>query len=304
VLASAAALAHFEQAEVASIDATFQVCELGLMLTTILVRVRGIALPVAYMLGNSKKEVSYRAFFDMVKSSCRNHLRLLAVITDYEEGLRHAAAGAFNCSSFGDRFHFVKANVNKIRGLGLSDDEMRHFKEDLRQVYEQPTEEEFKSRRATFLDAWDARLPDYRRYFQETWTKQFPPRMWVMHGASMILPSRPAADYLKAGTVSFKGKSQSPPPFQSTRWCTSYSNNRPLPSPRSAPISSHRNRRPTKQSPAMTAHETFSRTTPSRRGHPPPGQHANPRKNARGKVSIPGSGRRTRRRGTLRPLLP
>lgn len=182
ILASGEALDLFTQAVWASIDGTFDVCELKLMLTAIVISVNGIAVPVAFMLGNSKKEESYRAFFELIKNRCHHNLNLRAVLTDFEEGLRHAASGAFSCASFGDRFHFVKCNVTRVRGYGLSEEEMNRFKEDLRQVWEQPDESHFNERKKIFLAAWRERLPDFGRYFNETWLKKYPPRMWAMYG--------------------------------------------------------------------------------------------------------------------------
>lgn len=93
-------------------DGTFQVTELGLVLTTIMVTINGIGFPAAWLLSNSGTAVNYEWFLTQVKAAIKTGTWTVEVAyTDFDKALRGGIKHVFpSAILLGDSFHFFYDN--------------------------------------------------------------------------------------------------------------------------------------------------------------------------------------------------
>lgn len=114
-----------------------------------------------------------------MKAKTGNIMNPHGVLVDFEEALVIAFKAVFDlCSIWHDFFHFQQANVHKLQSMGLSD--LRaDVSAETRVIWKCSTKTEFDAKTDAFLGKWDEIIPQYTRYFRDTWLKRFPPEEWA-----------------------------------------------------------------------------------------------------------------------------
>jgi uncharacterized protein YkvS len=79
-----------------------------------------------------KDHATYKAFLRSVLKACDGVHRCVGALADFDEGLRGAVQKVFDVTCFGDRFHFVQANMKQARRLGLGSSEDKPVRDLLR----------------------------------------------------------------------------------------------------------------------------------------------------------------------------
>jgi len=184
------------------VDGTFDLVEARLTLTTILVKVGQIGVPVAWLLARSQQQEYYTYFFrfvrDLVTQITHRTLHVLAVFADFEEGLRNAAAEAFpGVKVFGESFHFMQANIRWM-AQHVGKEHLEELIPNLRQLMASPELNDSLPQVKMFLVYWMQRCPAYAEYFRSMWCLRWPPRVWAAFGRKG-LHDLPTGDHILEG---------------------------------------------------------------------------------------------------------
>ncbi len=168
------------------VDGTFSLVEGRMVLTTIMVKVGQIGVPVAWLLSQSSTKEMYLHFFQyvsrLVSQITGRTLQVLAIMADYEEALRKAAHEAFpGAKVFGDTFHFMQANLRWM-AKNISTANRRELAEYLRHVMAATTFHDCMDRQKAFLAHWLQAVPPYAEYFTSMWVETYPARLWAAFG--------------------------------------------------------------------------------------------------------------------------
>jgi hypothetical protein len=93
-----------------------------------------------------------------------------AVYLDFEQALADGFVKVFpGATPMKDFFHFIQANVRKVKGeLKLEKDERMVIRDALRILWHKPTKAEFDTCLQVLLNGWDRRIPQYSAYFRLT----------------------------------------------------------------------------------------------------------------------------------------
>jgi hypothetical protein len=184
------------------VDGTFDLVEAGLTLTTILIKVDSIGVPIAWLLAHSQQQEMYTYFFhfvwDLVMQVTHCTLHVLALFADFEEALRKAAEEAFpGVKVFGESFHFMQANVHWM----CKHVDKTHLAElipNLRHLMASPELNESLPQVKMFLVYWMQQCPAYAEYFHSMWCMRWPPRLWAAFGCKG-LKDIPTGDHILEG---------------------------------------------------------------------------------------------------------
>jgi hypothetical protein len=167
----------------ACLDGTFNICEDGLILTTILVRYQNLGFPLVWILSNSKTGDNYEHLLRFIIKKTGGRWDLQQMFVDFEEALRVGIRGAFGgqTSILNDSFHFIQANLKWMKGHG-GKEHTKDLIRMLRFVWSAPSLQEFDARSKEFVVFWANRHAEYTKYFVDTWLKQFRPPAWAYFG--------------------------------------------------------------------------------------------------------------------------
>lgn len=160
------------------LDGTFDFCELGLILTTWMVRIDDIAFPCAWFLSDSQTAETYAHAFQSIRDSAPK-FNPKAFLGDFEPALRKATSMTFPYANFyGDGFHFVYNNQQKLTSELAGRADAKSLKKqitfELRLLYNQTSQTEFYKRLDSFLAKYGnphefPQLAGYMNYFKNQW---------------------------------------------------------------------------------------------------------------------------------------
>lgn len=113
----------------------------------------------------------------------------LGLLADFEEALAQGFEHVFpEASVFNDFFHFVQANVKKIRQVGY-----KKYEKDVvigvNRLWYTKTKTDFEEEVVNFLAEWNGVVSTYATYFRKNWLKQFKPERWASFGRAGNAPS-------------------------------------------------------------------------------------------------------------------
>jgi hypothetical protein len=91
------------------VDGTFDLCEGKIILTTLMLLVDGIGVPVFFLLSENRSTKAYQYFLRQLVDFTENSYTPEHVVGDYETALQHAVQIVFpTVRYFGDSFHFFR----------------------------------------------------------------------------------------------------------------------------------------------------------------------------------------------------
>jgi hypothetical protein len=97
------------------IDGTHNVCEGQLTLTTLMIKIRNYALPVCWLLSDSKTTETYASFLKSVQKLTGHMWKPERFYGDFEDALRSACKMVFpSAQYYADGFHFIQANCKYV----------------------------------------------------------------------------------------------------------------------------------------------------------------------------------------------
>lgn len=180
------------------IDGTYRVAELSLVLTTIMVTINGIGVPVAWLLSNSATTANYEWFLMQIKLATINNgtWKVDVCYSDFENALRAAVRAVFpGALLLGDSWHFFYDNRKWVRKnggsvylllflyfsnstliLSIHRDDVNTT---LHVLWASPTKSDFETNLTVFLQLWDVKFPPYAKYFRLQWISTVPPDSWA-----------------------------------------------------------------------------------------------------------------------------
>jgi hypothetical protein len=177
-------------------DDAFELPEIGVSLTTLLVMVNGIAVPVVWLLSDVKTTANFRWFFKYICKLTEKQLKVSFFLCNGEGPLREAAEMVFKRASvLVHSSYFYQDNcqwMNNNGGAAYVGDLNDH----LRFLRDSKTVEEFSENLNTFLTFWQAKHSPYEDYFIKRWMNGIPTSSW----AAFERPARIlAADHVVEG---------------------------------------------------------------------------------------------------------
>lgn len=171
------------------VDGTFSICEEKLILTTIMVKVNEIGIPVTWMLSDSRSTANYKKYFKFITKKTENRLNPFVVLGDFEDALRQAAVSVWpRCVYYGDAFHFLRDNMKWLNSHQLS-----HIKSEIQTMLQilwlSPSKSEFQLNLKHFVDTWSESNSPYIQYFTTTWINRYQPSLWAYFARGKDIPS-------------------------------------------------------------------------------------------------------------------
>ncbi len=172
---------------VSVIDVSFELTELGFYLTSILVVVAGILVPVTWFITDTLTVPNFEWFLGYTRNLAGGGQWNPAVcFADFEPALRGAISQVFPaCLVYGDSCHFYHDNHKWIRANGgieylcsfylLLTSSLRasryaeQIDQSLHILWHCVSENEFTSSMAGFLNYWANTWGPYATYFSKTW---------------------------------------------------------------------------------------------------------------------------------------
>eukprot|EP00734_Pompholyxophrys_sp_LG126_P000330 Pompholyxophrys_sp_v1_NODE_117_length_1839_cov_4.271300.p1 type:complete len:548 gc:universal NODE_117_length_1839_cov_4.271300:1672-29(-) len=175
------------------IDSTFDFVEMKLNLTTAMIFVKGIGIPVAYFLSDGKTAEDYSDNLSFLKNKIlRGRYAPTFVLSDFETAFQNAVRTTWPSTlTHGDLFHFMQCNTRWLRSNGAGE----HVSDailQLRILCNSPTLALFKENLSAFISYWTSKNPSYVRYFTNQWcsdTGPWPPASWALFGRRPDAPS-------------------------------------------------------------------------------------------------------------------
>lgn len=182
-------LANTKYNQTIFVDGTFNVAELGLSLTTVMLIVERVNVPVAWFLSDGATAADYAVFFTQLKELTRNAFRPITALVDFELAIHNALRQVFpEISVLGDAFHFVQANTR-----WLLQNNLNHLRNDaisaLRTLWTSKTVAQFTNNLQAFLQEWNLKAPNYSSYFQQQWLQKTQSTQWALYGRVDTVPS-------------------------------------------------------------------------------------------------------------------
>jgi hypothetical protein len=105
--------------QIAAIDVSYELTELGLTLATILVNVSGLFVPVVWFITDTISPPNLEWFLRQVQAAVGGAWQLTYCFADFEPALRSAIAqSASNVLTLGDSWHFFHENRKWVRAHG------------------------------------------------------------------------------------------------------------------------------------------------------------------------------------------
>ena len=87
-------------------------------------------------------------------------------------------------------YSFYQANTRRLDRFGdIAKPHTPEIKKDLKHLWESPSKSEFDIWTGGFVNKWEKILPEYTKYFQNTWMDRYPPYTWAFFGRPDGTPS-------------------------------------------------------------------------------------------------------------------
>lgn len=171
------------------VDGTFDLCEEKLVLTTVMIKVNDIGLPVVWFLSTSRTAQNYENIVRSVQQLCSQGLVVDNILADFEQALRDGFQRVFPTTNiYGDTFHFIQANIRWMkRNKGV--EHISDLIVMLRLLWCSPTTLDFASNLNKFLNYWSQKFPAYSAYFRRMWLETIKPFSWAYFGRTHGVPS-------------------------------------------------------------------------------------------------------------------
>jgi len=150
-----------KKGETCFIDGTFELVEMNLFLTTIMVKEEGRGIPVAFLLSNKRTTQAYSDFLERLRTLTDNSWSPLFCYCDFEAAIHSAFHSQYSkCTVYGDAFHFFYSNRQWLRQNGLNEHE-KDVDSALHVLWSAPTQPAFLLERSRFEREWKSKLSTY-----------------------------------------------------------------------------------------------------------------------------------------------
>lgn len=162
------------------VDGTFELCEGKLILTTLMISVEEVGVPVFFLLSESRSSKTYQYFLRQLVEFTENSYSPQNVLGDFEMALQQAFQVVFPTARyFGDSFHFIQANLRWLRHNKIDSELQDNILSSLRLLWASSTRESFHDNLNTLLTMWRNVVPEYAKYFESMWIAQVSPLTWA-----------------------------------------------------------------------------------------------------------------------------
>lgn len=170
-----------QHGHLAVIDASFELADLGFILVTILVLASGgVLVPAVWFITDTVHAPNFEWFLRFAQNA--GAWQMAVCFSDFEPHLRAAIAQVFpSCLVLGDAWHFFHDNHKWVRANnGL--DYVEAVDQSLHILWAAPTEQEFTTSLAGFINYWATQWPPYAAYFSKQWMESVTAGEWALFG--------------------------------------------------------------------------------------------------------------------------
>lgn len=176
---------------------TFDITELNLTLTTILIRKEtGVAIPLLWLLTNSKTTENYKWFFSFINKLTKDQMEVHIVLGDFEGPMRDAANTVFpRAQILGDSWHFYHDNC-KWMNMNGGHANVGELNKQLHELLNAPSLLEFRQVQDQFVRYWSKAFPSYVNYYLKQWNRNVAIASWAAFGRP---PTAPTGDQIMEG---------------------------------------------------------------------------------------------------------
>eukprot|EP01119_Soliformovum_irregulare_P010863 TRINITY_DN2673_c1_g1_i1.p1 TRINITY_DN2673_c1_g1~~TRINITY_DN2673_c1_g1_i1.p1 ORF type:complete len:487 (-),score=111.44 TRINITY_DN2673_c1_g1_i1:78-1538(-) len=166
------------------IENTVDIPRLDLQLTTLLIKLNNIGLPIAWIIHDTK--VDYILAIEQLQAYSNRQFCPTIVFGDLdrENNLKAACKKSLCPNYFIDYYHFVQMNSRMI-GASYT----QKFGLQLEKLYFSPNQSEFEQNMKIFLDYWEMENMGYAIWFKMTFRQVNPPSQWAPFTRDALFPS-------------------------------------------------------------------------------------------------------------------
>jgi hypothetical protein len=172
------------------VDGTFDLCEEGLVLTTVLGIYEDYVLPCASMLSECRTTETYETMWKCLFAETGGKMDPEGGVMDFEEALGTSFLKVFpHASVWRDLFHWLRALARKMTSLNFSEEEKKYYKQRFTSLWASEDKTEFEQNLEEILNEIQRRSDVFCSYFKNEWCKVHPPETWAAYGRPSNAPS-------------------------------------------------------------------------------------------------------------------